>query len=376
MRKEVQPRVAIVHDWLVTFGGGERVVELLHSLFPQAPIYTLVYDAKRLAPHFSDCDVHTTYLQKVPGARRMYKSLLTFMPGAFERLDLTAYDIVISSCSSCCKGVITRADAVHICYCHTPTRYIWSHFHEYRQHAGALKRLLIPALVHRTRMWDFQAAQRVDLFLANSNTTAQRIRKYYRRTSRVVYPGVRMEPRPALEQPQDYYLVVGRMIYYKRVDLAVAACTRLNRRLIVVGGGEEEKTLRAMAGDCVEFAGRLSDAEIQDLYRSAKAFLFPGEEDFGITPVEAQSAGCPVIAYGRGGGTESVTDGETGVFFHEQTVEAMTQAILDFERQGVALSRQEIQQRANRFSEQIFCENIQQIVQEAWTTPEKLEGME
>lgn len=361
-----QPRVAIVHDWLVTYGGGERVVELLHEVFPQAPVYTLVYDKKNLSPVFDDYDVRTTYLQKIPGAVHWYKNLLTLMPGAFERLDLTEYDIVISSCSSCSKGVITRADAVHICYCHTPIRYIWSHYHEYRNHSGWLKRLLIPFLTHRIRMWDFQAAQRVDFFLANSKTTAQRIKKYYGRESNVVYPGVHMNERPASEQPEEFYLVVGRFTHYKRIDLAVQACTNLKRRLIVVGGGDEEKTLREIAGDCVTFAGRLSDEEICDLYWSAKAFLFPGEEDFGITPVEAQSAGCPVIAYGRGGATESVIDKKTGVFFYEQTVEAMEDAIERFEREGVLLNRLEIQQTAMRFSQENFKQQVSDFANAVW----------
>jgi len=366
MVQRQQPRIAIVHDWMVNFGGAERVLELLHRIFPEAPIYTLVYDAKRISPHFSDCTVRTTYVQKLPGATRLYKNLLTLMPGAFERLDLTDYDIVISSCSSCSKGIITRADAVHICYCHTPTRYIWSHFHEYKNHASLLKRLLMPFLIHHTRIWDFQAAQRVDLFLANSKTTSQRIQKYYRRNSTVVYPGVRMEKRAALEQPDEYYLIVGRLIYYKRFDLAVKACTNLKRRLIVVGTGDEEKLLRSMAGECITFTGRLSDTEIHDLYRSAKAFLFPGEEDFGITPVEAQSAGCPVIAYGRGGATESVIDGKTGRFFCEQTVAAMEEAILHFEKNGVEYSRSQIQQSAVRFSEELFCTKIADTVQTVW----------
>lgn len=368
------PRVAIVHDWLVNYGGAERVLELLHRIFPEAPIYTLVYHAKHLSPHFDDCDIRTTYMQHIPGAHKLYKNFLTLMPGAFERLDLSEFDIVISACSACCKGVITRADAVHICYCHTPIRYVWSHFHEYRAHANWFKRLLIPFLIPKIRLWDFQAAQRVDLFLANSQTTAQRIRKYYRREAQVVYPGVHMEPKPAVEKEEEYYLIVGRFIYYKRFDLAVQACTRLKRRLIVVGCGDEEKALHAMAGDTITFTGRISDEEMHELYRSAKAFLFPGEEDFGITPVEAQTAGCPVIAYGRGGATESVIDQKTGVFFHEQTVEALENAILQFEECGVDYSRSQIQQSALRFSEEVFCQKVQQIAQEAWRSTNLLEA--
>lgn len=351
-------KVAIVHDWLVTYAGADRVVDQLHQLFPNAPIYTLVYDKAKMPKQFESYDIRTTYVQKIPFATKLYKSMLTLMPRAFEQLDLSEYDLVISSCSSCSKGVITRSDAVHICYCHTPIRYVWDFYYTYLQNAGWLKRRLMPGMIHRVRIWDRLAADRVDHFVANSRYIAKRIEKYYRRDAQVIYPGVHINEYDIQEQPEDYYLMVGRMTYYKRCDIAVQACTALNKRLIVVGRGDEEKKLRAMAGASVSFTGALSDEEIKKLYLGAKAFLFPGEEDFGITPVEAQSAGCPVLAFGRGGATETVLDGQTGLMFEQQTVEAMQACIQRFEEKGVSFTRQQIREHSKKFSEERFRDEI------------------
>ncbi len=351
-------KIAIVHDWLVTYAGADRVVDQLHQVFPNAPIYTLVYDRKRMPERFRTYDIRTTHLQKIPFATRLYKNMLTLMPGAFERLDLTEYDLVISSCSSCSKGVITRPDAVHICYCHTPTRYIWDFYYTYLRNAGFLKRLMIPRMVQKMRLWDRLAADRVDYFIANSRFIAQRIRKYYRKDSTVIYPCVHICDIPPVETPDDYYLVVSRFAYYKRVDVAIQACNRLEKKLVIVGAGDEARKLRALAGPTVEFRGSVSDEEVRRLYSRAKAFLFPGEEDFGITPVEAQSAGCPVLAYGKGGALETVLDGKTGLFFAEQNVPSLTECIERFEKDGVACTRAEIRANSLRFSEERFREEI------------------
>ena len=359
------PKVAIVHDWLITYGGAERVVNQLHQVFPDAPIYTLVYDKKKMPERFHTYDVRTTYLQKIPFASKLYKNMLTLMPGAFERLDLTAYDLVITSCSSCSKGVITRPDAVNVCYCHTPTRYLWDFYYTYLHNANALKRLLIPRQIHKMRLWDRLAADRVDHFIANSRYIAQRIRKYYRRESTVIYPCVHISEIQPVETPDDYYLTVSRFTYYKRLDLAILACNKLGKKLVVVGGGDEDKKLRAMAGPTVTFTGAVSDEEIRRLYSHAKAFLFPGEEDFGITPVEAQSAGCPVLAFGKGGALETVSDGETGLFFAEQTEQSLADCIARFEQSGVACTRAEIRQRSLRFSEERFREEIRAYCRQA-----------
>lgn len=350
-------KVALVHDWLVTAGGAEKVLWQFHLLFPDAPIYTLVYDPACGNGMFRDCDVRTTWLQKIPGATKLYKNMLTLMPGAWERLDLTEYDLVLSSCSSCAKGVITRPDAVHICYCHTPTRYVWDFYYIYLQNAGFLKRLLMPLLIHKMRIWDRLAAERVDHFISNSNYIAQRIKKYYQRDAVTIYPPVHINDYPIAEA-EDYYLVVSRFVYYKRIDLAVQACNELGKKLVIVGGGDEEKKLRAMAGPTIEFVGRVDDEEMMRYYIHAKAFLFPGEEDFGITPVEAQSAGCPVLAFGKGGALETVLDAKTGLFFAEQTSDSLAACIQRFEQEGVGYSREQIRKHSLNFSEERFRREI------------------
>ena len=348
-----KPKVAIVHDWLVTYAGADRVVDCMHHVFPDAVIYTLVYDEKNMPAWFKDYDIRTTYIQKVPFATRLYKALLPFMPGAFEALDLSEYDMVISSCSSCSKGVITRPDAVHICYCHTPTRYVWDFYYTYRNNANWLVRKVMPHQMHKLRQWDKCAADRVDYFIANSHYISQRIKKYYRRDSDVIYPCVHINEEP-LRPKEDFYLIVGRFTWYKRTDLAVAACTRLGRRLIVIGSGGEEKALKALAGPTIEFKGGLSDEEVRDHYLRARAFIFPGEEDFGITPVEAQSAGTPVLAYGRGGACETVENGKTGLLFDEQTVDSLVACMETFERDGVTAAPEQIRAHSRNFSEERF----------------------
>ena len=355
-------KVAIVHDWLVSYAGADRVVDQIRQVFPQAVIYTLVYDPGAFPEHFQKYDVRTTFVQKIPFAKKLYKNLLTLMPRAFESLDLTEYDLVISSSSSCSKGVITRPDTLHICYCHTPIRYVWSHYHEYLRHASFLKRLLIPRMLHSLRVWDFAAAQRVDYFLTNSKTCQDRIRKYYRRESQVMYPAVRMDPVPAEKTDDGYYLMVGRFVHYKRFDLGIEACNQLKRKLIVAGGGDEEKALKKMAGPTVEFRSRVSDDGIRELYRHAKALIFPGEEDFGIVPVEAQSSGCPVVAYGRGGAGETVQDGVTGVLFAEQTAEDVVRAIQTLEEKHIGADRARTQQAVQKFSEEGFRRELAEFV--------------
>lgn len=351
-------KVAIVHDWLVSYAGADRVVDCMHHVFPDAPIYTLVYDKEKMPAWFRDYDIRTTWIQKLPFATKLYKKLLPLMPGAFEALDLSEYDLVLSSSSSCSKGVITRPDAVHICYCHTPIRYVWDFYYTYRANANPLVRAVMPSQMHKLRQWDKCAADRVDYFIANSRYIAQRIKKYYRRDSDVIYPCVHINQSPFVEK-EDFYLVVGRFTWYKRIDLAVAACTKLGRRLVVIGTGDEESRLKAMAGPTVEFkGGGLSDEEVRGYYLRAKAFLFPGEEDFGITPVEAQSAGTPVLAFGRGGACETVEDGRTGLLFHAQTVESLAECIEKFEAEGVVCSKEEIRAHSLSFSEARFEEEL------------------
>lgn len=359
-----QPKVALVHDWLVSSGGAERVLKTLHDLYPDAPIYTLVYDEAKAPSWLKKCDVRTTYIQKWPGGKNHHKLLLSFMPKAWEALDLTEYDVVISSCMSCCKGVLTRPEAVHVCYCHSPIRYVWDMYYEYLRDASTIKQLAMPHLIHKVRQWDYLAAQRVDFFVSNSDFVGKRINKYYRRDAKTIYPGARINEHPLVD-PEDYYLVVSRFVGYKRIDLAIEACNLLKKKLVVIGsGGEEEKKLRQLAGPTIEFLGRVSDEEMEHYYLRAKAFLFPGMEDFGLTPIEAMSAGVPVLAYGKGGALETVVDGKSGLFFERQDAESLVACMKRFEAEGVAWSREEIRDHSLLFSEDVFKKEIEAFVME------------
>ena len=347
-------KVALVHDWLVSVGGAENFLHGLHVLFPEAPIYTLVYNEKTAPKWTKGIDIRTTKLQKFPFSNKLYKNLLTMMPKAWEELDLTEYDLIISSCSSFCKSVITRNDAIHICYCHSPIRYVWDQYYEYMRGSGLLKRFVFRRVVQKLRILDYIGAQRVDYFVANAYNIAKRIKKFYNRDAEVIYSGCRLIRDPLPETYGDYYLIVSRLVYYKRVDLAVEACTKLNKNLIVVGTGGEEKKLRKIAGSTVTFKGFCSDEEIKELYLNAKAFLFPGNEDFGLTPIEAQSAGIPVLAYGKGGILETVIDEKTGMLFHEQTAKSLMECIKRFEEQGVLFNKEKIRKHSEYFSQDRF----------------------
>ncbi len=357
-------KVALVHDWLVGNAGGERVLLDMHLMWPEAPIYTLVYDEERAPAWTRDCDIRTTHLQQIPGAKSHHKMLLSLMPRAWEELDLTEFDLVVSSCMSCCKGVLTRPDALHVCYCHSPIRYVWDLYYDYQRGTDRVRRAAMRRIIPKIRQWDFLAAQRVDYFVANSAYVAQRIRKFYRRDATVIHPASPVHPVEPRE-PDDYYLVVSRFVSYKRVDVAIEACNRLGRKLKVVGsGGEDEQLLRSMAGPTVEFLGYVSDDEMASLYAGAKAFLFPGVEDFGLTPVEAMSAGAPVLALGEGGVLETVKEGLTGRFFHEQTDEALARCIEEFEREGVEYTREQIAAYGRSFSSERFRKEFGAYVQD------------
>lgn len=367
-KSESKLKVAIVHDWLLTIGGAEKVLKDLHELFPEAPIYTLIYDEARAPSWTQSCDIRTSLLQRIPFGRRVYKHLLPIMPHVWENVDLTEYDLVISSSMSCCKGVITSSDAVHVSYCHSPTRYLWDMSFSYMESKNFLIRTLMFLLFKSLRTWDYSAAQRVDFFVANSNFIASRIKKFYKRDSEVIYPGVDKklsygENIGASDDP--FYLIVARLVDYKRIDLAIKACNELQRKLVIVGSaGEEAKKLQSIAGPTIEFKGRISDSEIAHLFENARAFLFPGLEDFGIAPVEAMQAGLPVIAYGRGGALETVLDGKTGVVFSEQSVESLCAALKKFESDGVEWSKDRIMEHAKQFSTENFKTMFSDFIEE------------
>lgn len=358
-------KVAIVHELLIGYGGAERVLEDILKVYSEAVVYTMIYLPDKMPERFRQYEIRTTYFQKIPMAEKLYKKMVPLMPGAWERLDLTEYDLVISSCNNCCKGVIVAPYATHVCYCHTPPRYYWDMFYEYRKDSGRFMKLILPGLIHKMRMWDRLAADRVDYFVANSEFTAARIKKYYRRESEVIYPGVHINDCEIVEEPEDYYLVVSRFVAYKRVDLAIKACNKLGRRLVIIGGrGEAEKELYKIAGDTIEFKGHLPDEEVWKYYIHAKAFLFPGKEDFGITPVEAQSAGVPVLAFAQGGALETVIDGKTGRYFFKQTEDALIECMKSFEEQGVAYSRSEIREHSLKFSDERFRREVEKFINE------------
>jgi len=356
-------RVAIVHDWLVSYGGAERVVEEFAALFPDAPIYTTVYDEKSIGHAFPGERVIPSYLQKIPFSRKYYRKMLTLMPGAFESFDLSDYDLVLSSSSSCSKGVLTSTSTLHISYIHTPMRYAWDLYPEYLANAGLITRFAMKRQMPGIRMWDALSSLRVDNFLANSREVAGRIAKIYRRDATVLHPPVSTDfftPEENNINTDDYYLILSRFVPYKRIDLAIEACNRLGRNLVVIGDGPQEKELKEMAGPSVEFTGRIPDEEIREYYRNCRAFIFPGFEDFGITPVEAQACGRPVIAYGRGGALDTVIPGQTGLFFGEQTTESLEKGIIEFER--MKWDSGLIRNHAEKFDRKLFIKKLRDFI--------------
>ena len=327
-------RTAIVHYWLVGMRGGEKVVEALCALYPQADIFTHVWSPEAVSPAIRAHRVTTSFVGSLPRASRYYKSYLPLMPMALEQLDLRGYDLVISSESGPAKGIIPPAGALHICYCHSPMRYIWNMFHDYRERTGAVKRFLMPPLSHYVRNWDAVSAYRVHDFVANSRTVAKRLQAYYGRSSTVINPPVDTAAFAAVSPAEigDYHLMVGELVRYKRPELAVEAFNRTGKRLVVIGGGEMLKDLTALAGPTVEILGQQPFEVLRHHYARCRALIFPGEEDFGIVPVEAMASGRPVVAYGRGGATETVIEGVTGTFFPEQSVDALLEAVERCER--------------------------------------------
>ena len=326
-------KTAIVHYWLVGMRGGEKVLEALCELYPAADIFTHVVVPECISPRLNAHRIQTSFIARLPRAKTWYKKYLPLMPLALEHLDLRGYDLVISSESGPAKGIIPPAGALHVCYCHSPMRYVWNMYHDYRESAGGLTRLSMPLLSHYLRNWDQNSAARVDSFIANSHTVAARIRKYYRRDARVVHPPVDLDAfSPAPEnEVGTHYLMVGQLVRYKRPDLAVRAFNALGKKLIVIGGGEMLAELRREARSNVEMLGPQPFAVLRAHYARCRALIFPGEEEFGIVPVEAMASGRPVIAFGRGGATETVIDGVTGVFFERQAVEDLAAAIERFE---------------------------------------------
>jgi glycosyltransferase involved in cell wall biosynthesis len=356
-------RTAIVHYWLLGMRGGEKVVEALCRLLPDADVFTLFYDPARVSDLIRSRRVTASYLNPL---RRYYRSLLPLMPSALENFDLRGYDLVISSESGPAKGVLTPARTRHVCYCHTPMRYLWELYPDYLHDwtGSTLKRALVRPLARNLRVWDFAAAARVDEFVANSETVRRRIWKTYRRESSVVHPPVAVESFQHC-LPQDYFLIVSELVAYKRLDYAVWLCSQTGRRLKIVGDGPDYKKLRSHAGSSVEFCGRVSDSDLRALYSHSRALIMPGEEDFGIAIVEALASGKPILALDRGGVLDILPGGDTvsGVLYSEPSGEQLNAALERFEVLEKDIRPGELQASAGRFSGEVFQEKMGRILQ-------------
>lgn len=359
-------KVALVHDQLNQAGGAERVLLVLASLFPKAPIYTLIYDKNRLKG-FESFDVRTSIIQKMPFGISGFKWYLPYMPAAVEALDLSDYDLVISSSSALIKGVITGPQTQHICYCHTPTRYLWTDFAEYIEKINApgfIKKIL-PLYLTKLRTWDQLASQRVTTYIANSTCVADRIKTFYHKESHVIHPPVDVTNNNQAQEIKEYYLMIGRLRPYKKFDLAIKAFNKLQLPLVIIGTGEQEKELKKMAGPTITFVGAVDEETKKEYLASCKAFINPQVEDFGISTIEAMAAGRPVIAYRKGGATETVIEGVTGEFMNHQTWPALVDTILHFDH--TRYNPTVIKQHAQQFSTEVFITKIKALIEDHLT---------
>jgi glycosyltransferase involved in cell wall biosynthesis len=367
-------KVALVHDYLNQFGGAERVLEAFAEIFPNASIYTLIHDPKKVRGVFSNRKIQTSFLQKIPFVKSHHRIFPFLMPVAIEQFDLSNYDVVLSDSASFAKGVITRPETLHICYCHTPPRYAWDDSHKYIEEYGfpRIVKKLIPLFMNYIRIWDREAALRVDKFICNSNFVAKRIEKYYNRKAVVIYPPVDTKAFSVSGNPvQNYFLMVGRLLPYKRFDIAVEAFNKMGKPLKIIGDGPEMKQLKKLAnlpvgrqGKNIEFLGELSGEKLREYYQNCRALIFPQEEDFGIVALEARACGRPVIAYRGGGALESIKEGETGVFFNQQTPESLIKAVKSFRADNFDF--QKIRKHALKFSKDKFKKKIKNFVERSY----------
>ncbi|MDR2493762.1 MAG: glycosyltransferase [Spirochaetaceae bacterium] len=358
-------KVALVHYWLVTMRGGEKVLEALLSMFPEADLYTHVYNPKGVSPLIRSRRVYTSPINRLPFARSLYQTYMPLMPDALLSFNMQPYDLIISSEAGPAKGVVPNPDAYHLCYCHSPMRYLWDMYHQYFDGANRATRFFMRRLIPRLRVWDSVSANLVDCFAANSTYVAKRIRRVYNREAAVVFPPVSIERFLEVERkPEDFYLYFGQLAGYKRADLAIEACAASGRRLVVAGAGAKARDIRRWEkSGLVTFTGRVSDAEIAGYFSRARALLFPGIEDFGIIPVEANAAGCPVIAYRKGGALDTVREGYTGFFFDSQTPASLIGAMDRFENEEARFaSREPFTRQVRRFSTEAFTEGIRELV--------------
>lgn len=353
-------KVALVHDYLNQYGGAERVLESFKEIFPDAPIYTLISDLSKMPDKFERYDIHNSFIQKIPFSKRNYKKMMSLFPLAIEQFDLSSYDVVLSSSSAFAKGVLTRPGQLHFCYCHTPMRYVWDLYHDYLKKSSSFLQKVLPPLLHSIRNWDQLSSQRVDHYIANSNNVRKRIEKYYNKKSHVIYPPVSFERFAISDETEDYFLIVSRLISYKRIDIVIQAFNQLQLPLVIIGDGYDRSRLEKLAGSTVKLIGIQSDEIVAQYYSKCRALIMAGEEDFGITPLEAQASGRPVIAYGKGGALETVVNKKTGIFFNEQTPESVLDAVQSLK--DIEFDSQTIRDHAQKFNNERFKREIENYI--------------
>ncbi len=356
-------KIALVHDYFIQMGGAERVAEEFHKMFPKASMFSMVDTRGLYPPELRESSVKTSWMQHMPGIKTNFRHYFALYPLAIESFDFSPFDLILSSSSGYAKGVRKRKDAIHVCYCHTPTRWIWR-YEDYaaREGFGGATRKLLPLVISGLRHWDLRASRQPDYYIVNSNVVAKRVEEIYKRRAIVIPPPIDVKRFATEGRDDDYYLILSRLVSYKRVDLAIEACRKLNRRLIVIGDGPDRKRLSELAGENTEFLGRQSDRAVARYAGSCRALIFPGEEDFGMTPLEINAAGRPVIAFRGGGATETVVEGKTGVFFDSQTVGSLSEAIEDFENRS--WNRPEIREHAELFDQRVFARRIQEFLRQ------------
>lgn len=360
----ISMRTAIIHDWLVSSGGAERVLEALCEIFPEAPVFTSVCDRNKLPASLNNRDIRTSFIQKFPFSVKMYREYLPLMPMAFESFDLRGFDLIISSSHACAKGVRKPKGALHICYCHTPMRYAWDMYDEYLkiENVRGLKKAAVGFLMPFIRRWDRRNSDRVDHFIANSRFVAKRIKMFYDRESTVINPPVDTKKFRNMGTAGDTYLAVSRLVPQKRTDIVIEAFNRSGRPLKVIGTGRDEAGLKKMAGDNIIFMGFVSDGELARCLSTSRALVFASYEDFGLVPLEAQAAGCPAIVYGKGGASESIIPGKTGIIFEEQSVDCLLDAVNRFE--SMKFDRALIKEHAALFDKDAFKSKMIELIEE------------